>query len=118
MYDDRNNLAHLLPPCIRCLKRSSTEAAGQLQYPCIRQAGIAVASRSFDAGRNPSVLNKRLCWLEQGDGGCKKTILRKGQGWETPEVGDDVTGVSQRMFLDRSLAASLQEQLQLLQIKD
>jgi hypothetical protein len=30
----------------------------------------------------------------QGDGGCKKTILRKGQGWETPEVGDEVTGVS------------------------
>uniref|UniRef100_A0A383W6I9 peptidylprolyl isomerase n=1 Tax=Tetradesmus obliquus TaxID=3088 RepID=A0A383W6I9_TETOB len=26
-----------------------------------------------------------------GDGGCKKTILRKGEGWESPEVGDEVT---------------------------
>ncbi|KAF6263773.1 hypothetical protein COO60DRAFT_342981 [Scenedesmus sp. NREL 46B-D3] len=26
-----------------------------------------------------------------GDGGCKKTILRKGEGWEVPEVGDEVT---------------------------
>jgi hypothetical protein len=46
--------------------------------------------------------------LEQGDGGCKKTILRKGQGWETPEVGDEVTGVLQQMLLGRSMSASLQ----------
>lgn len=26
----------------------------------------------------------------QGDGGCVKTLLTKGQGWETPEKGDEV----------------------------
>lgn len=26
----------------------------------------------------------------RGDGGCVKTILSKGQGWETPEKGDEV----------------------------
>ncbi len=28
----------------------------------------------------------------QGDGGCKKTIVKKGEGWEMPEAGDEVTG--------------------------
>lgn len=27
----------------------------------------------------------------RGDGGCVKTLLTKGQGWETPEKGDEVT---------------------------
>eukprot|EP00882_Tetradesmus_deserticola_P010156 GHRQ01010731.1.p1 GENE.GHRQ01010731.1~~GHRQ01010731.1.p1 ORF type:complete len:258 (+),score=116.91 GHRQ01010731.1:140-913(+) len=26
-----------------------------------------------------------------GDGGCRKTILRKGEGWQVPEAGDEVT---------------------------
>jgi hypothetical protein len=26
----------------------------------------------------------------RGDGGCVKTLLTKGQGWETPEKGDEV----------------------------
>lgn len=29
--------------------------------------------------------------MSQGDGGCKKTILRLGSGWESPEPGDQVT---------------------------
>jgi len=28
----------------------------------------------------------------QGDGGCKKIIIRKGEGWEKPETGDEVSG--------------------------
>jgi hypothetical protein len=29
----------------------------------------------------------------KGDGGCVKTVLRKGEGWETPEKGDEVSAI-------------------------
>lgn len=29
---------------------------------------------------------------EIGSGGLKKKLLKEGQGWETPEVGDEVQG--------------------------
>ena len=36
---------------------------------------------------------------EVGKQGLKKKLLKEGEGWETPEVGDEVEGIPALLFL-------------------
>ena len=49
------------------------------------------------AANMSAVLLTAICWLlgpgcVQADGGVKKKIIAKGEGWRRPEAGDTVSG--------------------------
>jgi hypothetical protein len=55
--------------------------------PCALHAAHAFVQSLFHALTHPTP-----CITVQADGGVKKTILVKGEGWEKPETGDMVRG--------------------------
>jgi hypothetical protein len=48
---------------------------------------------------------------EIGKQGLKKKLLKEGEGWDTPEVGDEVEGISPHHYFASVLVTPLKSQM-------
>jgi hypothetical protein len=48
---------------------------------------------------------------EIGKQGLKKKLLKEGEGWDTPEVGDEVEGISPRHYFATALVTPFKSQM-------